>query len=94
MCASIHCQVYGGFAAENEKTTAAVNATAGEVITYNGELIDAVYSASSGGYTESAVNVWGTDFPYLRAAEDPYEGRKASTVTPGRVNFRPKKQRK
>ena len=73
VCATIHCQVYGGYAAENEKTTAAVNATAGEVITYNGELIDAVYSASSGGYTESAVNVWGTDFPYLRAAEDPYE---------------------
>lgn len=73
VCDTIHCQVYGGYSSESEKTTAAVKATAGQVALYNGALIDAVYSASSGGYTESAVNVWGSDFAYLQAVEDPYE---------------------
>jgi stage II sporulation protein D len=49
------------------KVTAAVRDTAGEVITYRGQLIDPVYCASCGGLgTEDAVDVWGHDVPYLR----------------------------
>ena len=39
----------------------------GEAIYYNGNLINAVYSASSAGYTASAKNVWGVDYPYLKS---------------------------
>lgn len=73
VCQNIHCQVYGGVSMENPKTTKAVDDTKGQVIKYDGELISAVYSASSGGYTESAVNVWGSDIPYLQAVSDEYE---------------------
>lgn len=52
-----------------EKARAAVVATAGEVLTYNGALIDATYFSCSGGRTEAAVAVWGTDVPYLRSVE-------------------------
>lgn len=51
----------------------AVRQTAGEVLTYDGQLIDAVYFSCSGGATEAAVAVWGTDVPYLQAVESPGE---------------------
>ena len=38
----------------------------GEAIYYNDKLINAVYSASSAGYTASAKNVWGVNYPYLQ----------------------------
>lgn len=43
----------------------AVEETKGEVLVYNGEIINAVYHASSYGKTESAQNVWGTHVQYL-----------------------------
>ena len=57
----------------------------GEAVRYNGELIQAVYSASSAGYTASSAYVWGNDYPYLEsvyceldAQYDPNYGRTAS----------------
>lgn len=73
VCASVHCQAYYGTSAHDKKITQAVMETKGEALYYDDKLIDAVYSATSGGYTESAENVWGTDFPYLRAVPDEYE---------------------
>lgn len=52
-----------------EKARTAVEATAGEVLTYDGALIDATYFSCSGGRTEAAAAVWGTDVPYLRSVE-------------------------
>ena len=52
---------------------ALVRQTAGEVLTYDGQLIDAVYFSCSGGATEAAVAVWGTDVPYLQSVESPGE---------------------
>lgn len=43
----------------------AVEATRGQVITYNGELIHAVFHSTSGEHTASAKEVWGFDYPYL-----------------------------
>ena len=51
----------------------AVEATEGMVLTYEGELIDATYFSSSGGMTEDAVAVWGSDVPYLQSVESPGE---------------------
>ena len=56
-----------------KKVEDAVYATSGQVLTYQGELIEAVYFSCSGGSTEDAVAVWGTDYPYLRATESPGE---------------------
>ena len=50
-----------------------VRESSGEVLTFGGELIDAVYFSCSGGATEAAVAVWGTDVPYLQSVESPGE---------------------
>lgn len=52
---------------------AAVRETTGYVLTYDGILIEATYFSCSGGRTEDAVAVWGSDFPYLRATDSPGE---------------------
>ena len=64
-------QVYTGASSSN--ITRASSDTAGECIYYNGALIDAVYHAADGGATESSLNTWGTDLPYLVGKKDPYE---------------------
>lgn len=67
-------QVYTGKRAETPRWGGAVNRTRGSVITYEGRSIQAFYSASSGGLTESNENVWnGTPLPYLRGVCDPAE---------------------
>lgn len=53
-----------------EKIKDAVYSTKGEVIEYEGKVIDAFFHSNSGGKTEIPVNVWGgTDFPYLKVVE-------------------------
>ena len=56
-----------------DKASTAVAETAGEILTYDGAPIEAVYFSCSGGSTEAAVAVWGTDVPYLQAVESPGE---------------------
>ena len=58
----------------------AVRAVKDEVLTYNGSVIDAVWSASAGYNTQTGVygtcsglDAWGTDVPYLQSVESPYE---------------------
>jgi len=63
----------GGDIQSLEKVSAAVNETNGEVLTYQGELIEATYFSCSGGSTEDAKAVWGADIPYLKAQESPGE---------------------
>lgn len=55
------------------RAEAAVAATDGLVIRYQGVLIDATFFACSGGQTESAAAVWGSDLPYLQPVESPGE---------------------
>jgi stage II sporulation protein D len=66
-------QVYGGLESEYEPTNDAVAATRGQVVTYRGEIAQTLYSACSGGHTESAVNVFGSPVPYLVGVPDPYD---------------------
>ena len=66
LCATVHCAVYRGINSEHLRTTEAVLATSGEVGMHNGEIIDAVFSANSGGHTEASVHVWGGERPYLQ----------------------------
>lgn len=55
------------------KVEEAVLSTRSQVLLYNGELIDATYFSCSGGRTEDAVAVWGTDIPYLQSTDSPGE---------------------
>lgn len=50
-----------------------VDEVLGEAIYYNGEMIQSVFFASSCGYTNSAENVWGVDYPYLRSVDCPLD---------------------
>lgn len=52
-----------------KKVQAAVKATEGEIVTYNGSPIAAVFHSAADKQTESAVSVWGTDIPYLVAVD-------------------------
>ena len=61
-----------------EKAEQAVRDTEGEVLTYDGQLIDAVYFSCSGGQTEDAVAVWGSDVPYLQSVIS--EGEEQASV--------------
>ncbi len=67
---TVASQVYKGAAAETSLSNTAVNATRGQVVTYNGKVIRAYFHASAGGYTESADAVWGESLPYLRPVPD------------------------
>jgi len=63
-------QVYHGVESEARSTHAAVQATAGQVLSHNGQIIEAVYHASSGGHTENVEDIWGSPKPYLRGVPD------------------------
>lgn len=51
----------------------AVLATSGEVMTYGGKYIDAVYFSTSNGMTEDAANVWGNSVPYLKPVSSSFD---------------------
>lgn len=66
LCADTQCQVYFGLADAHPKTDRAIAATRGKVLTYQNELVDAVYSANTGGVTAEFNHVWqGANRPYL-----------------------------
>ncbi|MGI6200170.1 MAG: SH3 domain-containing protein [Christensenellales bacterium] len=69
-------QVYLGYNAAWGNIIAAVDATKGQVASYNGSVIELNYSSSNGGYTELPKNVWGgsaSGAPYFVVKEDPYD---------------------
>lgn len=68
-------QVYLGKAAETPATNAAVKATEGEVVTYEGQPAITYFFSSSGGKTESVQNAFpgAAPAPWLRGVEDPFE---------------------
>lgn len=51
----------------------AAEETAGQVLIFDGKLIDATFFSCSGGRTEAAREVWGTDVPYLQPVDSPGE---------------------
>lgn len=63
-------QVYKGLKSEYTTTHQAVQATAGQVMTYKGKIILAVFHSASGGHTENVEDVWTSPLPYLRGVPD------------------------
>lgn len=67
LCATVNSQVFTGGAKEKEGPAEAARETAGEILTYDGAPIEAVYHSTCGGMTEDACNVWGCKYPYLKS---------------------------
>ena len=65
VCATTHCQIYGGIDVETAATREAVAATSGEVLFYANKPAEALFHSDSGGMTESSEAVWGNAVPYL-----------------------------
>jgi stage II sporulation protein D len=93
--ADVRSQVYGGIEAEEQETTAAVLATVGQVLLYEGKVATTYFFSTSGGRTANIADVWGSPpVPYLVSVPDPYDsasphhtwgpvavpGQKATTV--------------
>ena len=65
-------QVYGGIDAELPEVTEAVRHTSGEILTWNGRPIEALFHSTCGWSTEDAREIFSSrgDAPYLRAVSD------------------------
>nr|WP_290226273.1 SpoIID/LytB domain-containing protein [Trichocoleus desertorum] len=71
LCADTQCQVYWGLTGTTPEADRAIAATRGLVLTYQNELVDALYSSTTGGVTAPFNDVWnGPPRPYLRAVVD------------------------
>lgn len=73
-------QVYHGLVSKYTRAISAVNATRGKVLTYEGDIIEAFYSASNGGQTEKTGNVWSNDLPYYTQRFDPFDLENRSSL--------------
>lgn len=74
ICDTTSCQVYGGYDAEDPRSNAAVAATSGTILTYQGYPAFTQFSASTGGRTSKG------SMPYLVAKDDPYDGFEGNPV--------------
>jgi len=71
LCADTNCQAYWGITAATATTDRAIAATAGQVLVYDNQPIDALYSSTTGGFTAPFEDVWrGEPRPYLQAILD------------------------
>lgn len=86
MTATVQHQVYGGVAAEHPVVDAAIAATSGLVLRYNGAVVDGPYSSSCGGRTARPSEAWrtGHDHDYLQSVSDidPATGRAFCDISP------------
>ncbi len=73
-------QVYHGYNSDYTRAIAAVEETAGQVLTYDGDIIQAYYSASNGGQTELTGNVWASDLPYYVQRDDRFDLENPSSL--------------
>jgi stage II sporulation protein D len=72
--ADTRSQVYRGLESEYARSNEAADATRGQVVTYDGKIAETLFSACSGGHTESIQNVFGGPaIPYLQGVPDPYD---------------------
>ena len=87
--ASVEDQVYGGVGAETALGREAVMFTRGQVVTYQGELIDAFYSSTCGGRTSIGTEIFkGANRPYLRSIDDAPRGGPAYCSISPRFTWR------
>ncbi len=88
--ATVADQVYPGADSEQREVTAAARATAGQILTWNGQPIEAMYHSACGWSTEASDQVFrnGPKLPYLRAVSDRFGPGKNDYYCSGSPNFR------
>ena len=69
---SVMDQVYEGCDVEDSRAARGVQESAGEVLSYQGKVIQAFYHSNCAGHTESSERVWGLSIPYLRGVTCQY----------------------
>ena len=74
---NVESQVYRGTTNAQPDTDAAVDATCGQYLRYEGNICNAMYSSSDGGSTESFCNIFSVKLPYLTGIQDPFESSTA-----------------
>lgn len=95
---SAHCQGYASLAqcraqwensyeAYRDRILQAQRATAGQVLTYDGELITVLYHAISGGRTEDAATVFSQKLPYLVSVESTGEETARGFLEETRISY-------
>lgn len=67
ICPTAQCQVYLGYDGEEAGMTRAAKATSGEILTYDGKAILAMYHGNGGGHTETNAG-----YPYLKGVAYPF----------------------
>ncbi|NJK59115.1 MAG: SpoIID/LytB domain-containing protein [Oscillatoriales cyanobacterium SM2_1_8] len=71
LCATTQCQVYRGLEGTSAYTDRAIASTRGLVLTHQGQIIDALYSSTTGGITANYHDLWdGATRPYLKSVWD------------------------
>lgn len=78
-------QRYAGYSMQYNDSIKAAYETRGKVLTYNGAFIEALYSASNGGFTETNVGAWPGQqekLPYFTAKADLYDPKEAWNPVP------------
>ena len=65
-------QVYGGATGEDARTSWAVQATRGQILTFAGQPISAFYHSCSGGATEDAPDVFGLSYDVIVGVKDDF----------------------
>ena len=72
--ADTRSQVYGGVPAEDSRTNAAIDATAGRVVLHDGRVAWTFFHSTSGGRTAAIEDVWNAaPIPYLVSVPDPHD---------------------
>lgn len=73
-------QNYVGLRKEYPSAVEATAATKGEVLRYQGQIIDAFFTAANGGKTSNTEGIWGgPPLPYLAVHADPFDARSPDT---------------
>jgi stage II sporulation protein D len=62
----IYSQVYGGKTSERYRTNEAVDATKGQILTYQDKVFPAYFHATCAGHTEDAAVLWNIDIAPLK----------------------------
>lgn len=78
LCDQVHCQAYKGRANQHEVIQGAYNSKGEIIIDQEGNIIETLFHANSGGETVSSEDVWGRAFPHLSGKIDSFSiGMKA-----------------
>jgi SpoIID/LytB domain protein len=85
LLSSVSSQAYNGLKNETASVRKAVDATRGQILTFEGKPIAAFYSSNSGGYSTVPPSNWGVNQPYLQTKPDKLLPARLELLSPERL---------